>query len=68
MDRMVTSGSFDISKRTVSLLEKIPRLNDPQVAKLVQSTESNRQVRDAIGVPARIQRIVAHVGKSKTPL
>jgi len=34
MDRMVTSGSFDISKRTVSLLEKIPRLNDLS-AKLV---------------------------------
>lgn len=64
VDRMANSISFDVSRRTIALLEKLTHLNDSQVTKLIQSTESNRQVRDAIGVPARIQRLVASVGKS----
>lgn len=66
VDRMVNSASFDMSRRTIALLAKIPRLNDSQVTRLVQSTESNRQVREAIGVPERIQRLVKQIGKTKT--
>jgi len=66
VDRMVNSISFDMSRRTMTLLAKIPRLNDSQVTRLVQSTESNRQVREAIGVPDRIQRLVKQIGKTKT--
>jgi len=63
VDRMANSGSFAISRRTMTLLEKLPRLNDSQIAKLVQSTESNRQVREAEGIPFRIQRLVTRVGR-----
>jgi hypothetical protein len=66
VDRMANSGSFEISRRTIGLLEKVPRLSDSQVTKLIQSTESNHQVREAIGVPARIQRLVARVAKNRT--
>jgi hypothetical protein len=66
VDRMANSGSFAISRRTMTLLEKLTRLNDSQVAKLVQSTESNRQVREVDGIPFRIQRLVAQVGKNTT--
>lgn len=65
VDRMANSPSFAISRRTMTLLEKLPRLNDTQVAKLVQSTEANRQVREVDGIPFRIQRLVAGVGKGK---
>jgi hypothetical protein len=64
VDRMANSPSFAISRRTMILLEKVTRLNDSQVAKLVQSTESNRQVREVDGIPFRIQRLVARIGKS----
>jgi len=64
VDRMANSSSFAISRRTMTLLEKVTRLNDSQVAKLVQSTESNRQARDVDGIPFRIQRLVARIGKS----
>ena len=64
VDRMATSGSFAVSRRTITLLEKLTRLNDSQVARLVQSTETNRQVREVDGVPFRVQRLVARVGKS----
>jgi hypothetical protein len=67
VDRMANSGSFEISRRTMPLLEKIARLNDSQVTKLVQSTDTNRQVREAVGIPLRIQRLVARVGKSNNP-
>ncbi len=63
VDRMANSVSFAASRRTMNLLEKITRLNDLQVTKLIQSTESNRQVRDVEGIPFRIQRLVARVGK-----
>ena len=67
VDRMATSGSFAISRRTMTLLEKLPRLNDSQVAKLVQSTESNSQVREVDGIPFRIQRLVERIGKGIAP-
>jgi hypothetical protein len=64
VDRMASSTSFAISRRAMPLLEKLTRLSDSQVAKLVQSSESNRQVREVDGIPSRIQRLVARVGKS----
>lgn len=63
VERMATSRSWDISKRTVALLEKVRRLNESHVAKLVQSTENNSQVRDAFGVAERIQQLVTRIGK-----
>jgi hypothetical protein len=63
VERMATSASWDNSKRTMSLLEKLPSLNSAQVAKLVQSAEENPEVREAIRVPERIQGLVARIGK-----
>jgi hypothetical protein len=65
VERMVKSGSWETSKRTMTLLEKVPRLNESQVAKLVQSAEDNSEVRDAFSVPGRIQDLVARIGKTK---
>jgi hypothetical protein len=65
VERMATSGSWKASKHTIGLLEKVPRLSDSQVAKLIQSAETNPEVRDAIGVPYRIQRLVAKIGKGE---
>jgi hypothetical protein len=64
VDRMANSPSYAISRRTMNLLEKVTRLNDSQVAKLVQATESNRQIREVDSVPIRIQRLVARIGKT----
>jgi len=64
VDRMVNSPSFDASRKTLKLLRQIARLNDSQTAKLVQSIDDNRQVRDAIGVPDGIRALVAAVSKS----
>jgi hypothetical protein len=62
VERMSTSGSWDNSKRTITLLERLPSLNGAQVAKLVQSAEENSEVREAIRVPERIQRLVERIG------
>jgi hypothetical protein len=63
VDRMVTSPSFDTSRETIGLLQKAQRLNNSQVAKLVQSIESNSQVGNAIRVPDRIRALVSKIGK-----
>lgn len=64
VDRMVTSSSFDTTRRTMKLLEKLPRLSDSQVAKLVQASESNSQIFNADGITYRIQRLIKQVGAS----
>ena len=64
VDRLVSSWSYDTSKRTMTLLEGVPRLNASQVARLVRAIEENSQVREAFGVAARIGSLVARVGES----
>jgi hypothetical protein len=63
VDRMANSGSFAISKSTMPLLEKVSRLNDSQVAKLIQAVDDNKQVRDALGIPPRVRELVTRVAK-----
>jgi len=63
VERMATSKSFDTSKRTMTLFEKLPRLNSSQVVRLVQSIDANTQVGDAIGVPDSIRTLVSRIGK-----
>jgi hypothetical protein len=65
VERMANSGSWDISKRTMALLEKVPHLNESQVTKLVLSSEDNSEVRNAFGVPDRIQILVRRIGKGE---
>jgi hypothetical protein len=63
VDRLVSSGSWDASKRSMSLLEKAPRLNVSQVARLVRASDENVDVKHAWGVPERIQALVAQRGE-----
>jgi hypothetical protein len=62
VDRMATSPTFDTTRRTMKLLEKLPRLSDSQVTKLIQASESNSQVFNADGITYRIQRLVKRAG------
>jgi hypothetical protein len=66
VERMVRSGGWEMSKRTMAFLEKVTRLNESQVAKLMQAAEDNSEVRDAFSVPGRIQSLIARVGKTKS--
>jgi len=63
VERIVTSGSWDVSKRTIKLLEQVPHLTALQIAKLMQAAERNEEVRNAFGVSDRIQALVARIGK-----
>lgn len=63
VDRLVTSRSFDASKRTTALLEKTHRLNVSQVARLIQAIDENVDVREAWGVPERIRALVTLRGE-----
>lgn len=66
VERMVSSWSWKTSKHTLALLEKVPRLNELQVAKLIQASENNVDVREAFGFPTRIQELVSRIGKAST--
>ena len=66
VERMVTSWSWETSKRTIALLEKTPRLNELQVVKLIQAADSNDHVKGAFGVPTRIQQLLSRIGKAAT--
>lgn len=63
VDRLVASGSWEGSRRTMALLEKVPRLNQAQVARLVRSIDVNIDVGKAWGVPQRIRDLVAKHGQ-----
>jgi hypothetical protein len=59
IERMVSAWTYETAKFAITLLEQVPRLNAPQIERLVHSIDDNDQVRDAFGVPARIQTLVA---------
>jgi hypothetical protein len=63
VERLASSWSYDTAKRNMTLLERVPRLNASQVARLVRVIDENSQVGEAFGVPARIRNLVARVGE-----
>jgi hypothetical protein len=63
VERLVTSASWESSKRTMGLLEKTPQLNAPQVAKLIRAIDENVDVGQAWGVPERIRALVERIGE-----
>lgn len=63
VERLASSWSYDTAKRNMTLLERVPRLNTSQVARLVRAIDENSQVGEAFGVPARIRSLVARVGE-----
>jgi hypothetical protein len=64
VDRLASSSTWAGSKRTMTLLERVPRLNASQVARLIRVIEENDQVGKAFGVPEKIRGLVARVGES----
>ena len=63
IERLAKAGSWEMSKRTMGLLEQSPRLNREQVARLVRTIDENSQVKRAFGVPERIESLVARIGQ-----
>jgi hypothetical protein len=55
VERLTTSDTYANAQAATALLERLPRLNTSQIAKLVGSIDSNRQARDAVQVPERIR-------------
>jgi len=63
IERLAGSGTFDSAKRTMDLLEAVPRLNSSQVARLIATVDENSQVKDAFTVPSRITALAKKVGQ-----
>lgn len=60
-----TSGSFDTSKRCMSFLEECAMLDEELLLRLEASLPNNYEVREAWGVPQRIQTLThrhRHIG------
>ncbi len=57
VERMVVSNSWEQAKRNVGLLERVPALSTPQIARLMQALDDNRQVKDAFGVPEKLRTL-----------
>ena len=63
VERMATSESFENSMAAMTMLERLSHFNSAQVARLMESIETNYQVKNAIRVPERIRKLVAKIGK-----
>jgi hypothetical protein len=63
IERLSGSGSYVNAKRTMDLLEALPRLNSTQVSRLIATVEENSQVKDAFGVPGRVTELAKKVGQ-----
>jgi hypothetical protein len=64
IERLRIAGSWEMAKKTMSLLEQSPRLNREQVARLVRTMDENSQVKDAFGVPERMKSLVGRIGQA----
>jgi TIR domain len=67
IERLANANAWEMSKKTISLLEQSPRLNRDQVARLVRTMQENSQVKDAFGVPSRIRSLVGRIGQPDAP-
>jgi hypothetical protein len=61
VERMASSFSYDTSRNTMRLLERVPRLTETQVAKLIQSITDSDQVANSFRVPERIRGLVSRL-------
>jgi hypothetical protein len=59
VENMANSRSFQTSRDAMPLLERVPKLNKTQVARLVQSITENDQVANAIRIPERIRSLAS---------
>lgn len=58
VERTINSQSYADAKRNTTLLERVPRLTSLQITRLMQALQENGELKDAFGVPARIEAIV----------
>lgn len=65
VEQLATSNTYEDSKAAMTMLERLHHLNSLQLAKLVESIDANDQVRDAFGVPGRIRKLIAKLGKTE---
>jgi|SRR5579863_5034477 len=62
VDGMATAKSFQFARDIMPLLERVPKLTQPQIARLVQSITENGQVGNAGRIPERIRALAVRVG------
>jgi hypothetical protein len=67
IERQGISPNWDMAKRTMGLLEQLPRLNPDQVARLMRTIDENDQVKSAFAVRDRIGSLVGRIGQPDTP-
>ena len=63
IERFAQSSSYVSAKRTMDLLEALPRLNSAQVSRLIVTVEENSQIKDAFGVPGRVTELARKIGQ-----
>ncbi|MDB5190295.1 MAG: hypothetical protein JWN49_621 [Parcubacteria group bacterium] len=67
VDSLVNSASWDASRRIMTVLEKVPALNQTQIARLITASEENIDVKQAFmghsTVPERIQLLIERLSK-----
>lgn len=63
VERLAASATWADAKSNMTLLERVPRLNESQVARLIRAIDENTQVGDAFGVPQRIRNLVGRIGQ-----
>ena len=62
VEKFVDSSSWENAKINMELLEKCQHLNAEHIKKLRKAVKENSQVRDAWGVPERIEALVEKLG------
>lgn len=61
IERLSKSGSWDMARTTMTLLEGVARLNQTQAARLIATIDDNPEVANAYGVPERIKALVGRI-------
>ena len=63
IERLSGSSSYVNAKRTMDLLEALPRLISAQVSRLIAAVEENSQVKEAFRVPSRVTGLAKKIGQ-----
>lgn len=58
VEKFIASGSYAEAKSNVELLSNCPKLTGEMKEKIAEAAKSNSQIRDAFGVPEKVQRLV----------
>lgn len=61
IERLTRSGSWDMSRATMTVLENVSRLNQAQAARLIVTIDGNSEVGHSFGVSERIKALVGRI-------